>query len=1195
MKRRPIFTWLIGIWLLALAGVAAAGPADISNVPPSTLTTSNVRANLMFVLDNSGSMASDYIPDDVVNDTSSMCFAWSGHNFVFFDPSLTYTAPVDASGNSLGDANFSGVYNDGFTKSGSTLDLSNSQNLSTATFTGPTTTTATTGTQTCAKDAAPCNGTPTTSTTSTTTNGVTTATTVTKTRTSSPVNNGATTCKNGVANSCIVNVNISTGTADTFKPYWVTLNSGATDDCNDASYTPVYKYSALTATQKQNYANWYQYYRTRMLMMRSASGRVFAGIDATRFRVGFATLASTFTSDSNNFQHVDDFDKGTGSSSQKALFYSKLYGQTPSGSTPLRPAMSKTGNYFANKVTGQTDPMQYSCQRNYLLLSTDGYWNTGGEPGSYVPKQLDGATAIGNQDGSAARPQLDTTGAKNSLADIAKYYYDTDLRTQGLNNCTGSVANQNVCTNKDPKPGDTTPVYQNMTTYTLGLGVPGVLNYQTNYDTAASGDYRDIVNGAKNWPDPLSSTATGGLANTGNTVTARIDDLWHAAVNGGGRYYSARNPAELVAGLTDALQKIDAVDGAAASASTSTLRPVPGDDWVFIPSYETQTWIGDVGAYHFTIDATTGQIGVSNTAVWSAAAKLAAQTTRNVLFFDSTKATKLNAFTYSNLPTAQKSLFDNLCLAGSPKLSQCSLLTANALLKVTGDNVVNYLAGKKTYELSDPLADNQVFRTRQNKKGVWTPLGDVINGSPSYARLPPFRYTDAGYSAFKDLQKNRAGVLYVASNDGMLHAFRVSDGYELWAFIPSAVMPNLYKLADKSYVNAHKFFVDGTPVIADVKDSAGTWHTILVGGLGGGGKAYYALDVTDPSNPKALWEYTDADMGYTYGEPVITKNKAGTWVVALTSGYNNTTGDGNGHLYVVNAMTGVPVQSRIDTLNGGAVGSASNPSNLGKINAWVDSDKDNTAKRIYGGDMLGNVWRFDFDDNIAPAGREAMLLGQARDPSGNIQPITTQPVLSQQTSGTQKFAVVTVGTGRYLGSSDLGDTTIQSLYSIKDTLGATTLGTLRNAGLVKQVLNSSHTLTSTLTVDWLTRAGWFIDFDLTDADSMGERINVDMDLQLNMLTVATTVPTPTPCSPGGVSWLYFINMSNGGILVSQESATQIVGITTLMEGSNTNRPKTISLATKNDGSIARYEQPPPPPPPSGGTGARRTSWRELTN
>jgi len=106
---------------------------------------------------------------------------------------------------------------------------------------------------------------------------------------------------------------------------------------------------------------------------------------------------------------------------------------------------------------------------------------------------------------------------------------------------------------------------------------------------------------------------------------------------------------------------------------------------------------------------------------------------------------------------------------------------------------------------------------------------------------------------------------------------------------------------------------------------------------------------------------------------VITKNKAGTWVVAFTSGYNNTSsGDGNGHLYVRNVITGASI-AKIDTFITGTTpaGTTGTPSNLGKINPWIEDETDNTAARIYGGDMLGYMWRFDFDNNIAPAGNEA--------------------------------------------------------------------------------------------------------------------------------------------------------------------------------------------------------------------------------
>lgn len=132
-------------------------------------------------------------------------------------------------------------------------------------------------------------------------------------------------------------------------------------------------------------------------------------------------------------------------------------------------------------------------------------------------------------------------------------------------------------------------------------------------------------------------------------------------------------------------------------------------------------------------------------------------------------------------------------------------------------------------------------------------------------------------------------------------------------------MHDMYKLADSDYGNNHVYFVDGSPIVGDICtnpttisesnpssmcSSATSWKTILVGGLNKGGKGFYALDITVPSSPKGLWEFSDADMGYTYGNPIITRRKDGKWVVIVSSGYNNVSGDGKGHIYVIDAATG---------------------------------------------------------------------------------------------------------------------------------------------------------------------------------------------------------------------------------------------------------------------------------------------------
>ena len=187
--------------------------------------------------------------------------------------------------------------------------------------------------------------------------------------------------------------------------------------------------------------------------------------------------------------------------------------------------------------------------------------------------------------------------------------------------------------------------------------------------------------------------------------------------------------------------------------------------------------------------------------------------------------------------------------------------------------------------------------------------------------------------------------------------------------------------------------------------------------------------------------------------------------------------------------------------------------------------------------------------------------------------------------------MIGVGTGRYLGTSDLGDKSVQSLYVLHEKLDNTDLGNLRgHSGMVRQTMNSSHVSPTTQRVDWDSKVGWFIDFDQT----AGERVNVEMDLQLNpgMITLATTVPTPTPCSPGGTSWLYFFRLDTGTLLASEESQNLIVGFGNVVE-KNDERMATISVGS--DGSIKRTAAPLL----GGGSMTpgtlKRTSWRELIN
>ncbi len=347
-----------------------------------------------------------------------------------------------------------------------------------------------------------------------------------------------------------------------------------------------------------NYANWWTYYHTRGQTMKTAASLAFKDVGED-FRVGFMTT-STRSAQMLNFN--------TFNTAQKALWYSKFFAATADRNTPLRGSLSKAGRIYANDTGAKggvfTDPVEYECQQNFTLLTTDGFWNTGDETSTYAggPRNVTNTANVGNLDSASAgtpRPKREgATAQPDTLADVAKYYFDTDLRTAALGNCIGALGND-VC--QSPAPSTANPK-QNMVTLTLGMGVDGTLAYTNDYKTAANGDYFNITDAGgatKNWPDPIL-----------NTQAERIDDLWHAAVNGDGTYFSAKNPTDLAKSLKEALASIQVKLGAGAAAATSTLNlELNFDNFSYKSNYTTGQWIGNLEKR--LIDATTANQGVT--------------------------------------------------------------------------------------------------------------------------------------------------------------------------------------------------------------------------------------------------------------------------------------------------------------------------------------------------------------------------------------------------------------------------------------------------------------------------------------------------------------------------------------------------------------------------------------------------------
>jgi len=1086
----------------ALAAVTTAvdqSPLGVPNQP---------RPNVLFVLDDSSSMNWEFMPDDVDQNGDRVPDAsWGQYspqcNGLAYDPSVTYTPPVDATGSSYA-----------------------------AITTYP----------------------------------------------KAPTNGFATTLVLDDISARYYTVYSGTQTRMNWKyDTWGSVDKTTTfyKECTtaltaSAPFTKV-TVASLTTAQQANYANWYAYYRTRIMMMRTGAGQAMARL-GDAYRVGFTTIhyGASGAPNTSLFLDVDDF-TGTTSTSQRGKFFNMLYNQvvvpTEGSYTPLRTILATAGRYYGNKLTGRSDPVKYSCQRNYTLLATDGYWNTD----TSVIK-LDGS-AIGDEDATDSYP-YNGRGAVASLADVAEYYYKTDLRTETTMDGT-----------------------QNMGLFTLGLGLNGTLT---------SSDWAALQAGTKTWPVPSGLTG----ASTWGDAT-HIDDLWHAAVNGRGQYFNATNASSLVESISSAFNSILAAQGSGAAAASSSQTPVSGDDWLLLPSYISKEWTGDLKAYHYVISGSTLTAPDTTTTApdWSVATKLAAMTASSRKIYFNGKGSLL-AFNATNLTTSGLiGLFNVDCSGTTPKLTQCTdtSLTSTVQASATPANLVAYLAGVRDNEKALSTDTTKVFRARTGL------LGDLVNAAPVFLGKPPFSYVDAGYASFAAANASRTKVAYVASNDGMLHAFKVDTsanggGTELWAFVPTAVMPDLYRLADAAYGSNHRYFIDATPVVADVYDKTkGQWRSILVGGQGAGGRSYYALDVTVPSAPVLLWEFgqtsafsgsyggfvSEDNQGLSYANPLVTKQPDGTWVVAIPSGLNNTSpGDGKGHLFVLNAITGEKLKDIVTTPS-----DTTRSNDIMRIESWVDAETDNTSKRFYGGDLQGNLWRFDPFGLTPPDGAEAVQVGQATDPSGTPQPITTRPLLSEISTTSGKIALVSFGTGRFLASNpDVTDPSVQTIYTVKDSLAATGVGKLRatdQGNLVQIKLNSSRATVGSTTIDWTTRNGWYVDLDVeTSATSPGERIVIDgLPLSNGVIAFGSTLPTSAVCTAGGKSYLYEFSLRNGTVVgLTAFTSGLLSGLSSQVDSTGTS---VTAVATLASGQVQLVSSPSDSTTPS--PNARRTSWRELVD
>jgi type IV pilus assembly protein PilY1 len=828
-------------------------------------------------------------------------------------------------------------------------------------------------------------------------------------------------------------------------------------------------------------------------------------------------------------------------------------------------------------------------------------------------------------------------GSINSLADVAQYYYATDLRPNM----------PDIVETKGSAPEGDWVKWQHMVTFTMGLGVSGTLKYTPNYKTDVTTPPTDFQKLRLNdesapanltlnwptWPSPANLSRTSDAAAFDDPRS--IDDFWHAAVNGRGQFFSAASPDSVKDSLVKAFGDIRGSIGAGGAAASSTAQPTQTNNFIYSTSYKSVDWTGDILARR--IDPATGIL--TQKPVWSAQDLLKQKVAANCdnrkiyLFRNGAGAgTNLTDFTWdssacdsSGNPIGAATTGLDMTERGNFGVSKVSLLsqyaamsdgtasTVNQRAAAVGSNLVNFLRGQSGFEDFKFNIANQLYRKRASA------LGDIVTSASVVVQSPTFNYADNGYSAFKTAQSSRKPMLYVGANDGMLHAFNASKptadpvaGTEAWAFIPTMVLPNLYALADNNYSNNHIYTVDGTPAVGDVYDGS-AWRTVLVGGLNAGGKGYYALDITDPDSPKALWEFKwkstcydgtqatadgDCYLGLTFGKPII--SKLGTqWVAFVTSGYNNVNtpskvSDGKGFLYALDIITGKIVLRLATT-----VGSNSDPSGLAQMTNFVDNaDVNNKTSRLYGGDLTGSIWRFDVDGDANPPTGTVSLIATAKDSKGATQPITTRPRLTEVAGTT----LITVGTGQLLGAIDLESKQQQSVYTIPDNpttpASYSDLRTALTPLVLTTVVNGAatqRTIACNGTGVICTRTGWFVDLQASSnpaAGDIGARVNVDIASQNGTTSIPVNIPSTEACTAGGNSYLLSVSTTTGLAVNPAVNTVStgmynalIAGLTELiLEGNQ----YAILLTLRN--SETPLEKPAIAPPNPVG---KRISWREV--
>ncbi|MGM9488810.1 pilus assembly protein [Ideonella sp. YS5] len=842
-----------------------------------------------------------------------------------------------------------------------------------------------------------------------------------------------------------------------------------------------------------------------------------------------------------------------------ALRYFKNLGNVSSYTRLSNAGSSATAQRWLDgfpMITSWDDPLLYTCQKNFVLgigdVNTHRDANLNGstirsglEPA--LPSEVTADTSVN------VATATNMVGALEGISNLANYYGDSNGTTcaNSGSQChsyyvAGLAYDSHTKDIRSDLAGE-----QTVNTYWMDVLENQVFQHKNQYWLAAKYGGFDVPTGFSPY---ASGNGTGTLdestwyTSTDTLAVGKIGLNYSTDVAGQNsskgsdkrpdNYFPGNRPELMKDGLTKAFAKIAKESSATTTTAFSPLTRKTSSAGManYSASYDPANWTGKVIASKLVAnsDGTT-----TSTDIWDAQTIL--QDTKpsdRKIVTCCTSAGAALPFTSSALSGATLNTRTNYTsFASVPGVAATGQSAAN---------FVSYLRGDTTKE----VGSGGVYRKRSFL------LGDIVDSKVEIVAAPSFPYFDKynpGYSGFKGSYAKRDTIVYVGANDGMMHAFdgsltSTTKGTERFAYIPSFTYGDnsatsdryfgtygLASLGNPSY--SHHYFVNATPKQFDVDlaNAAGStsnntnWRTLLIGGMGKGGKGYYAIDVTDPSTwtsesavaGKVLWEFTDSRMGYTFGDAHVVKTAKYGWVVILPSGYNNS--DGKGYIFIVNPGTGALLQA-IATPSG----DTSSPINLAHIRAFINDYDDYTADSVYAADLRGNLWRFDLtgSDTYAAPTKIATLTNA----SGDLLPTTTPPLLG--VDPTTKKRYVMVGTGQQLSDSDINSTTLQAFYAIVDGTGDTggfftdkTLPSPYKFPISRSDLTAVTSFKSELGKE-ASAMGWYYDLS-SGSTGIAERVNVEGDVALGLVGFSANLPDGDACSPGGSSRTFAVRFATG--------------------------------------------------------------------